>query len=98
MAGGETELSGFLEAAGRSLGEAQRELTGGGDAVSGVPMTIAISELELEVKATLEQTESGPLGLRPVSSSEAREAGISPEALSTVRVRYVPIVPPASPD
>ncbi len=81
---GEAELGGFLEAAGVSLEEAQRGLGG-----AAVPTTVAIAEVELEVKATIEPTEGEGLSLRPVSSEEAQE--IDPEALSTVRVRYVPV-------
>jgi len=90
MGNGEAELGGFLEAAGRSLGDAQRQLTGA-EADPTVPTTMAISEVALEVKATLEQAPSGAVALRPVSSDDARAGGIAPELLSTVRVRYVAV-------
>jgi hypothetical protein len=84
MSGGEAELGGFLKAAGQSLGDAQKDLSG-----TNVPMGVAISEVELEVKATFEPTESGALSLRPVSSSDTQTVGS--DTLSTIRVRYVPV-------
>jgi hypothetical protein len=85
--GGEAPLGGFLEAAGRSLGDAQRRLAEGAEA-AGLPTAIAIDEVELEVKATLEGS-GEEVALRPVSSEEARAGAIAPAMLSTLRVRYV---------
>lgn len=92
MAGEGAELSGFLQAAGNSLGAAQRRLAGEGSA--GFSDAMAISEVELEVKATLDQGEE-QLELRPIYSREARSGEIAPELVSTVRVRYVAL--PAAP-
>lgn len=87
MAGESAELSGFLRAAGSSLGDAQRRLVGG---AAGLDFSdaMAISEVELEVKATLDQG-AEQLELRPVSSQEARSGEIAPDLISTLRVRYV---------
>jgi len=86
MAAAGADLGGFLEAAGRSLSGAQGELVG--DEL-GAPGAVAIAEAELEVKATVEDAGAGKLGLRPVSSRDAREADIDPGLLSTLRIRYV---------
>ncbi len=86
MAEGGADLTGFLEAAGRSLADAQGGLPG---EVSQIPSVVAIAEAELEVKATIERMAAGGVALQPVSSSDARRADISPGLLSTVRVRYV---------
>jgi hypothetical protein len=80
------DLTGFLEAAGRSLADAQQDLAG---EVAQVPTVVAIAEAELEVKATLERVGAGGVALQPVSSGDARQADISPGLLSTVTVRYV---------
>lgn len=89
MAGDGAELSGFLHAAGRSLSDAQRQLTGD-EAGVGVATAMAISEVEIEVKATLDQTED-EMELCPVSSQEARNGGVDPHLVSTLRVRYVAV-------
>lgn len=86
MADDGADLTGFFEAAGRSLADAQGGLPG---EISQIPSVVAIAEAELEVKATIERTATGGVALQPVSSSDARQADISPGLLSTVRVRYV---------
>lgn len=88
MAEGGADLGGFLEAAGRSLADAQSELAGKG---LGIPGTVAIAEAELEIKATVEAAATGELALQPVSGKDVREADISPGLLSTVRIRYVAV-------
>jgi len=87
MADGGAELSGFLEAAGRSLGDAQRRLVVGEAAAAGEP-TMAISEVEIDVKATLG---GGPerVELEPVSRSDAQAGTVHPDLLSSLRVRFV---------
>jgi hypothetical protein len=87
MADGGADLSGFLEAAGRSLADAQRQLVGSDAGADGTP-TMAISEVEIDVKATLEG-EAGQVQLQPISSSDARAGAIQPELLSSLRVRFV---------
>ena len=85
MAGGKANLRGFIEAAGRSLTGAQGELVGSGASAT----RLAISEAELEVKATLERDEAGGVDLQLVTSGDARRSEIDPGMLSTVRIRYV---------
>lgn len=87
MAESEADLRGFLEAAGRSLADAQGALAG---ELVDVPTAVAIADAELEVKATVAR-EQGELILQPVTSQDAREGNIPPELLSTVRVRYVAV-------
>lgn len=82
------ELAGFLEAAGRSLAEAQGALAG--EAVD-VPSAVAISDAELEVKATLESRPGGGVALQTVSTADIARGGITPGLLSTVRIRYVAV-------
>lgn len=81
------DLTGFLEAAGRSLADAQGALAG---EVADVPAAVAISEAELEVKATVDAS-AGALVLQPVTSQDARQGAITPGMLSTVRIRYVAV-------
>jgi hypothetical protein len=81
------DLAGFLEAAGRSLADAQGALAGD---VADIPAAVAISEAELEVKATMEGA-PGAVVLQPVTSADARQGAITPGMLSTVRIRYVAV-------
>lgn len=87
MTGEGAGLSGFLKAAGSSLGDAQRQLTAGEEG-GDFSEAMAISEVEIEVKATLDQGVE-EMELRPVSSQEARSGEIAPDLVSTLRVRYV---------
>lgn len=88
MAEGEADLTGFLEAAGRSLADAQGALAG---ELVDVPSAVAISEAELEVKATMDRGAGGVVVLQPVTSQDARQGAITPGMLSTVRIRYVAV-------
>jgi hypothetical protein len=81
------DLTGFLEAAGRSLADAQGALAG---EVADVPAAVAISEAELEVKATVDRSD-GAVVLQPVTSQDARQGAITPGMLSTMRIRYVAV-------
>jgi hypothetical protein len=81
------DLRGFLEAAGRSLADAQGTL--GGD-VADIPAAIAISEAELEVKAAIGRRD-GAVVLQPVTIEDARQGAIPVGVLSTVRIRYVAV-------
>jgi hypothetical protein len=85
---GEADLRQFLETAGRSLADAQGALAG---EVVDTPTAVAISEAELEVKATLDRKEDGSVILQPVTGDAARQGGISPGVVSTVRIRYVAV-------
>jgi len=84
----EADLTGFLEAAGRSLADAQGALAG---EVVDVPTAVAISEAELEVRATLQRGAEGAIALQPISSADVAKGGIEPGLLSTVRIRYVAV-------
>ena len=87
MAENGADLKGFLEAAGRSLADAQGALAGD---VADIPTAVAIAEAELEVKATMEGA-PGAVVLQPVTSQDARQGAITPGMLSTVRIRYVAV-------
>ena len=65
MAENGADLKGFLEAAGRSLADAQGALAGD---VADIPAAVAISEAELEVKATMEGAQ-GSVVLQPVTQA-----------------------------
>jgi hypothetical protein len=81
-------LEGFLSEAGTSLTQAQAGLLGrAGDDTA---LTVAISEAELDVRATVERGADGRLRVRPVSIDDARH-GVTAAALSSVRVKYVAI-------
>ena len=84
---GGPDLRQFLEAAGRSFADAQGALAG---EVVDIPTAVAISEAELEVKATLDRRD-GTVVLEPVTGAAARQGGISPGMVSTVRIRYVAV-------
>lgn len=93
MAGEATELRAFLEEAGRSLAEAQGSLSG---TVPDMPSAMAISDAELELKATVERASGGAIALKPVSGQDVIAGKLHAEALSTVRIRYVAVVDDAS--
>jgi hypothetical protein len=91
------DLTGFLEAAGRSLADAQGALAG---EIVDIPTSVAISEAELEVKATMDKDAAGKIVLQTISTQAIQQGGLEPNLLSTVRIRYVAvaedtIVPPS---
>ncbi|MEY2560926.1 MAG: hypothetical protein QOG51_1341 [Verrucomicrobiota bacterium] len=88
----EADLRGFLEAAGKSLTEAQGTLTG--DSIL-TPSALAISEAELEVKAAVTQQAGGKLALQTLSMESLR-SGIDPGLVSTVHIRYVAVAADAT--
>lgn len=81
------DLTGFLEAAGRSLADAQGALSG---ELVDLPTAVAISEAELEVKATVDRSAAGVV-LQPISTAAMLKGGITPGVLSTLRIRYVAV-------
>lgn len=87
MPGG-ADLGGFLEAAGRSLADAQGTLA---DGVADIPAAIAIAEAELEVKAAVTRRTDGTLQLETLSAQDMRSGTVTPGLLSTVRVQYVAV-------
>lgn len=88
MAEARAELGGFLEAAGKSLADAQGSLTG--DVVD-IPAAVAIAEAELEVKAAVSRLADGTLAIETLSAQDMRSGAITPGLLSTVRVQYVAV-------
>lgn len=82
------DLTGFLEAAGRSLADAQGTLAG---EIVDIPASVAISEAELEVKATVDRDGTGQLVLQTISTQAIQSGGLTPGLLSTVRIRYVAV-------
>ena len=88
MAEANADLGGFLEAAGRSLVDAQGSLAG--DLVD-IPPAVAISEAELELKAAVVRRADGAVALETISTQDMRSGAITPGMLSTVRVQYVAV-------
>jgi hypothetical protein len=86
----EADLRGFLEAAGRSLSEAQGTLGGG---LEQRPATLVIANAELEVKTALKSDSSGGLTVQPISAEDLARTSIDAAALSTVRVSFVATPP-----
>ncbi len=86
------DLRGFLEAAGRSLSEAQGELVG--EALR--PTALAISEADLEIKAAVAQGTGGTLVLQTLSVEEVKRGGVDASLLSTLRLSYVAVASEAA--
>ncbi len=86
----EADLRGFLEAAGRSLTEAQGALGGG---LEQRPAALVIANAELEVKTALKADSGGGLTVQPISAEDLARANIDAAALSTVRVSFVATAP-----
>ena len=91
------DLGGFLEAAGRSLVDAQGSLAG---ELVDIPPAVAISEAELDVKAAVVRRPDGVVALETISTQDKRAGTITPGLLSSVRVQYVAVsadtvVPPS---
>jgi hypothetical protein len=82
------DLGGFLEAAGRSLGDAQEALVGD---ISDVPTSVAISTAELEAKVGFSRAADGSLLLDTVSVADIAKGGIEVGALSTVKVQFAAV-------
>src|SRR3954463_13722256 len=83
----EADLRDFIEAAGKSLSEAQGALSGD----SGLRTAgLAISEAQLEVKAAVTQRPGGKLALQTLSMETLR-SGIEPALVSTLNIRYVAV-------
>ena len=82
------DLGGFLEAAGRSLVDAQGSLAG---EIVDIPAAVAISEAELEIKAAVVRRADGVVALETISTQDMRAGNITPGLLSTVRVQYVAV-------
>ncbi|MBL8156546.1 MAG: hypothetical protein JNM70_20370 [Anaerolineae bacterium] len=81
----QADLQAFLEAAGRSLTEAQGSLGSGVQLVSDMVM----SEAQLEVKAAVTTDAAGKVTLQPIAAADLAVGKINADALSTVRVSFV---------
>lgn len=81
----EIDLEAFLRAAGQSFTDAQKSLVSGLD----VPVNMALSDAELELKVAVSSDAEGKMAIRPISSEDLFRGGIDPGMLSTVRVRFV---------
>lgn len=93
----EINFNAFLEAAGKSFGDAQKEI----GLPEGVKAGMIIADAELAVKVGM-RYEGQKILIEPVSASASSKGNIVPEALSTITIRYVasrqeePGVPAAS--
>ncbi len=90
----EADLRGFLEAAGRSLAEAQGTL---GGTLEQRPAALVIANAELEVRTALKSDSSGGLTVQPISAEDLARTNIDAAALSTVRVNFVATLPDLTP-
>jgi len=88
------DLGALVAAAGQSLVDVQSDLTKG---VSGIPLAVALSEAELEVKGLIGRSEDGSLRLDTISLRQAREEDIGEGLLSSIKVRYVAVAEPSEP-
>lgn len=84
MSDHDIDLSGFLDAAKQSFGQAQADV----GLPEGIRAGMLISEAELNIKAGM-RLDAGRLKIEPVSADASRQGSIVPEALSTVTVRYI---------
>ncbi|TVP46679.1 MAG: hypothetical protein EA350_06695 [Gemmatimonadales bacterium] len=80
----EVDLDHLIEAAGRSFGKAQEDM----GLPDGMSTGMVISEAELDLKVGF-RFEGGRLAVEPVSAAAVTRGGVSSEALSTIKVRYV---------
>jgi hypothetical protein len=90
----EADLRGFLEAAGRSLTEAQGTLGSGLERAA----NLIIANAELEVKTALKSDGNGGLTVQPISAEDLARTSIDAAALSTVRVSFVATPPDLTPE
>jgi hypothetical protein len=84
----EADLGGFLEAAGKSLSDAQGALAG---ELVDLPPAVAIAEAELEVKAAVQRRADGTVVVETISTQDMRSGAITPGLLSTIRIQYVAV-------
>lgn len=84
MSGQELVLDDFLEAAGKSLGLAQKDI----GAPEGMKAGMLLSDAELSIKVGM-RYEGDKLMVEPISSSASAKGSVVPEAVSTITIRYV---------
>lgn len=80
--GTEAELKAFLEAAGRSLADAQ-------GALGGLKTELVLANAELEAKVALKAGAGGTLTVQPISAGDLRLAQFNAAGVSTLRVNFV---------
>ncbi|MBN2077028.1 MAG: hypothetical protein JW762_15900 [Dehalococcoidales bacterium] len=78
------ELGDFLEAAGKSLGDAQNSLLSG----LNLSTNIILNNADIEVKVLVDSA-NGKISIKPVSAEDIRVGSIDPGLLSTLRISYV---------
>src|SRR4030042_4024290 len=81
------ELGDFLEATGRSLGDAQNSLLAG----LNLSTNMILNSAEIEVKVLVDSA-NGKISIKPVSAEDLRVGSIDPGLLSTLRISYVSTV------
>lgn len=88
----EPPLGQVVAAGGAALSDAQRDLLGDAFAAR-----MAVSEVELEVKAGFSQDAQGGLTITPISSAQLAEGAIAPGLVSTMKVRYTAVADDVAP-
>lgn len=81
------ELGDFLEAAGKSLGDAQNSLLSG----LNLSTNMILNNADIEVKVLVDST-NGKISIKPVSAEDLRIGSIDPGLLSTIRINYISTV------
>jgi hypothetical protein len=84
MSAEEINFNAFLEAAGKSFGDAQKEI----GVPEGMKAGMLIADAELAVKVGM-RYEGKTILIEPVSAASSAQGNIVPEALSTITIRYV---------
>jgi hypothetical protein len=81
------ELGDFLEAAGKSLGDAQNSL------LSGLHLStnMILNNADIEVKVLVDSA-NGKISIKPISSEDLRVGSIDPGLLSTLRISFISTV------
>jgi hypothetical protein len=81
------ELGDFLEAAGRSLCDAQNSLLAG----LSMSTNMILNNADIEVKVLVDSAD-GKIKIQPVSAEDIRVGSIDPGLLSTLRISFVSTV------
>ena len=81
------ELGDFLEAAGKSLGDAQNSLLTG----LNLSTNMILNNADIEVKVLVDSA-NGKISIKPVSAEDIRVGSIDPGLLSTLRISFISTV------
>lgn len=84
-ASGEAELKAFLEAAGRSLADAQQGLV----PQERLATDMVIATADLELKVTMNTAPDGRLLVRPIALADIAQGKVAADTLSTLRINFV---------